>query len=218
MSEQSHCCNSRIKNGCQIAMGEQGSTLYVSQLPANITSEEVEAAFLPYGHVRSVHLKVSDRKPPYAFVETASPLMAATIIKAKPKFDWVVELSNSGRLHVPIITVAPPSKGFRVVVAGLPLRASWQDVKDHLRKNQCLQRPFTQVNVLSTDCHIASKHHVNRTSCASRWNVRQPKRWPTATLRKAKMQQMWLHSFGRFLSKTPSALLSRSVSPCGCMT
>ncbi|GER47288.1 arginine/serine-rich splicing factor [Striga asiatica] len=133
-------------------------TIYVGNLPADIKKHEIEDLFYKYGRIMDIELKVPPRPPCYCFVEFESPRDAddAIIGRDGHNFDGCrlrVELAHGGR--------GPSSSSdrrsgygsgsgsgsggggrygasrhseYRVIVRGLPSSASWQDLKDHMRK------------------------------------------------------------------------------------
>ncbi|KFM23328.1 Pre-mRNA-splicing factor SF2 [Auxenochlorella protothecoides] len=88
---------------------DRGCLVYVGNLPDDIREREIEDLFAKYGRVRQVDLKTPARPPAFAFVE----------------FEDGRDAQDAFR---------PRSTGFRVTVRGLPMSASWQDLKDHFRK------------------------------------------------------------------------------------
>ncbi|KAL5709414.1 Serine/arginine-rich splicing factor sr34a [Ranunculus cassubicifolius] len=130
--------------------------IYVGNLPLDIREGEIEDLFYKYGRIVDIELKIPPRPPGYCFVEFEDARDAEDAIHGRDgyKFDGTrlrVELAHGGR--------GPPSSDrranygsgggrygggaggggsrhseFRVVVSGLPSSASWQDLKDHMRK------------------------------------------------------------------------------------
>ncbi|KAF3322783.1 hypothetical protein FCM35_KLT12772 [Carex littledalei] len=126
-------------------------TIYVGNLPGDIREREVEDLFFKFGPIVVIDLKIPPRPPGYAFVEFEDERDAEDAVQGRDgyNFDGVrlrVEMAHGGRAH-------PSSRGrpssynstrgrpfiskhseFRVMVTGLPSSASWQDLKDHMRK------------------------------------------------------------------------------------
>ncbi|XP_038974745.1 serine/arginine-rich splicing factor SR34A-like isoform X5 [Phoenix dactylifera] len=107
--------------------GHLSRTIYVGNLPIDTRESEIEDLFYKYGRIVEIELKNPPRPPGYCFVE--------------------VELAHGGRGQSSSIGrsngygsgrgskygVSHRSE-YRVVVRGLPSSASWQDLKDHMRK------------------------------------------------------------------------------------
>ncbi|KAF3560648.1 hypothetical protein DY000_02010884 [Brassica cretica] len=135
-------------------------TIYVGNLPGDIREREVEDLFSKYGPVVQIDLKIPPRPPGYAFVEFEDPRDADDAIHGRDGYDFDghclrVELAHGGRRSSNDArgSYGGGSRGggggrdggdrgrgpsrrseYRVVVSGLPSSASWQDLKDHMRK------------------------------------------------------------------------------------
>ncbi|XP_042436769.1 serine/arginine-rich-splicing factor SR34-like isoform X1 [Zingiber officinale] len=126
-------------------------TIYVGNLPGDIREREVEDLFCKYGTIIDVDLKIPPRPPGYAFVEFEDPRDAEDAIRGRDgyKFDGQrlrVELAHGGRgqsssLDKHSSYSSAGRRGgvsrrteYRVMVTGLPSSASWQDLKDHMRR------------------------------------------------------------------------------------
>ncbi|KAJ3683708.1 hypothetical protein LUZ60_013935 [Juncus effusus] len=138
-------------------------TIYVGNLPGDIREREVEDLFYKYGPIVVIDLKIPPRPPGYAFVEFEDQRDAEDAVRGRDgyNFDGVrlrVEMAHGGKGHSS--SYDRPSGGgydggrgggrggggggrggfvsrhseFRVLVSGLPSSASWQDLKDHMRK------------------------------------------------------------------------------------
>ncbi|PWA67425.1 hypothetical protein CTI12_AA314830 [Artemisia annua] len=120
----------------EVGLGKMSSrssrTLYVGNLPGDIREREVEDLFYKYGPIVHIDLKVPPRPPGFAFVEFEEARDADDAIRGRDGYDF-----DGHRLRVEL------AHGGRVLVTGLPSSASWQDLKDHMRKagDVC----FTQV-------------------------------------------------------------------------
>ncbi|WJX34393.1 Serine/arginine-rich splicing factor sr34a [Trifolium repens] len=135
-------------------------TIYVGNLPSDIRESEIEDLFYKYGRIMEIELKVPPRPPCYCFVEFDNARDAEDAIRGRDGYNFDgcrlrVELAHGGR--------GPSSSDrrgygggdgggrggggagggrfgvsrhseFRVIVRGLPSSASWQDLKDHMRK------------------------------------------------------------------------------------
>ncbi|KAJ6760425.1 SERINE/ARGININE-RICH SPLICING FACTOR SR34A [Salix purpurea] len=139
--------------------GRFSRTIYVGNLPADIRESEIEDLFYKYGRILDVELKIPPRPPCYCFVEFENARDAEDAIRGRDGYNFDgcrlrVELAHGGR--------GPSSNDhrggygggggggggggsggrfgisrhseFRVIVRGLPSSASWQDLKDHMRK------------------------------------------------------------------------------------
>ncbi|KAG9156962.1 hypothetical protein Leryth_009017 [Lithospermum erythrorhizon] len=145
-------------------MSRSSRTLYVGNLPGDIREREVEDLFYKYGPIAHIDLKVPPRPPGYAFVEFEEARDAEDAIRGRDGYDFDghrlrVELAHGGRGH-PSSTDRYNShssgKGrsggvsrrsdFRVRVTGLPHSASWQDLKDHMRRagDVCFSQVFRE--------------------------------------------------------------------------
>jgi len=139
--------------------GRFSRMIYVGNLPADIREWEVEDIFYKYGRILDIELKIPPRPPCYCFVEFENSRDAEDAIRGRDGYNFDgcrlrVELAHGGR--------GPSSSSdrrssyggggggsgggsagrfgisrhseFRVIVRGLPSSASWQDLKDHMRK------------------------------------------------------------------------------------
>lgn len=136
--------------------GRFSRTIYVGNLPLDIKEREVEDLFYKYGRIVDIELKVPPRPPCYCFVEFESSRDADDAIRGRDGYNFDgcrlrVELAHGGRGQ----SSSSDRRGgyggnsargggghfgisrhseFRVIVRGLPSSASWQDLKDHMRK------------------------------------------------------------------------------------
>ncbi|VFQ84974.1 unnamed protein product [Cuscuta campestris] len=130
-------------------MGRLSRTIYVGNLPGDTREREVEDLFYKYGNIVEIDLKIPSRPPGYAFVEFEDRLDADDAIRGRDGYDFDghrlrVELAHGGRgtsSHDRHNSYSSGSRGgvsrrsdFRVLVTGLPTSASWQDLKDHMRR------------------------------------------------------------------------------------
>ncbi|KAJ0237714.1 Serine/arginine-rich splicing factor SR30 [Hirschfeldia incana] len=126
-------------------------TIYVGNLPGDIRMREVEDLFYKYGPIVDIDLKIPPRPPGYAFVEFEDPRDADDAIYGRDGYDFDgcrlrVEIAHGGRRGSSSVdryyssssysgSRAPSRRSdYRVLVTGLPSSASWQDLKDHMRK------------------------------------------------------------------------------------
>ncbi|EXB54362.1 Pre-mRNA-splicing factor SF2 [Morus notabilis] len=134
-------------------------TLYVGNLPGDIRLREVEDLFIKYGPIVDIDLKVPPRPPGYAFVEFEDPRDAEDAINGRDGYNFDgcclrVELAHGGRGYSSSAdrysSYSSSSRGvsrrsdYRVLVTGLPSSASWQDLKDHMRRagDVCFSQVF----------------------------------------------------------------------------
>ncbi|XP_044964368.1 serine/arginine-rich-splicing factor SR34-like [Hordeum vulgare subsp. vulgare] len=124
-------------------------TIYVGNLPGDIREREVEDLFYKYGRIVEIDLKVPPRPPGFAFVEFEDPRDAEDAIQGRDGYNFDgnrlrVELAHGGRANSSSLPNSHGGGGrrggvsrhteYRVLVTGLPSSASWQDLKDHMRK------------------------------------------------------------------------------------
>ncbi|KAK9161576.1 hypothetical protein Syun_007917 [Stephania yunnanensis] len=127
-------------------------TLYVGNLPGDIREREVEDLFFKYGPIIDIDLKIPPRPPGYAFVEFEDTRDAEDAIRGRDGYNFDghrlrVELAHGGRGHSSSLSRHSSYSGgggsrggvsrrtdYRVLVTGLPSSASWQDLKDHMRR------------------------------------------------------------------------------------
>ncbi|PON34482.1 Splicing factor-like protein [Parasponia andersonii] len=126
-------------------------TIYVGNLPGDIRMREIEDLFIKYGPIVDIDLKVPPRPPGYAFVEFEDPRDADDAIYGRDGYDLDgyrlrVELAHGGRgysssadryssySHISSSRGVSRRSDCSVMVTGLPLSASWQDLKDHMRR------------------------------------------------------------------------------------
>ncbi|GLT41936.1 hypothetical protein SLA2020_159620 [Shorea laevis] len=128
--------------------GRSSRTIYVGNLPLDVKEWEIEDLFYKYGRILDIELKLPPRSPGYCFVEFEDPLDAEDAIRGRDGYNFDgcrirVELAHGGRGQSSRRGYGGGGRGrfgvshrseFRVVVRGLPSSASWQDLKDHMRK------------------------------------------------------------------------------------
>ncbi|XP_019422957.1 PREDICTED: serine/arginine-rich splicing factor SR30-like [Lupinus angustifolius] len=137
--------------------------IYVGNLPGDIRLREVDDLFHKFGPIVDIDLKIPPRPPGYAFVEFEDARDAEDAIYYRDgyKFDGQrlrVELAHGGRGHSSSVeryssySGSSGSRGisrrsdYRVLITGLPPSASWQDLKDHMRKagDVCFSQVFRE--------------------------------------------------------------------------
>ncbi|KAK3407416.1 hypothetical protein EUGRSUZ_K03474 [Eucalyptus grandis] len=145
-------------------------TVYVGNLPGDIREREVEDLFRKYGPIAHIDLKIPPRPPGYAFVEFEDARDAEDAIHGRDGYDFDghrlrVELAHGGRGHSSSSDRHSNFGGgggggrggsrgvsrhseYRVLVSGLPSSASWQDLKDHMRRggDVCFSQVFRDSN------------------------------------------------------------------------
>lgn len=134
-------------------------TLYVGNLPGDVREREVEDLFYKYGPIAHIDLKIPPRPPGYAFLEFEEARDAEDAIRGRDGYDFGghrlrVELAHGGRGRSSQDRHSSHSSGrgrgpsrrseYRVMVTGLPSSASWQDLKDHMRRagDVCFSQVF----------------------------------------------------------------------------
>lgn len=144
--------------------GRYSRLIYVGNLPGDIKEWEVEDLFYKYGRILDIELKIPPRPPSYCFVEFENSRDAEEAIRGRDGYNFDgcrlrVELSHGGRGPSSSSDRRGSYGGggggryggsgggggsgrygisrhseYRVIVRGLPSSASWQDLKDHMRK------------------------------------------------------------------------------------
>ncbi|CAK9175325.1 unnamed protein product [Ilex paraguariensis] len=145
-------------------MSRSSRTLYVGNLPGDVREREVEDLFYKYGPIAHIDLKIPPRPPGYAFVEFEESRDAEDAIRGRDGYEFDgyrlrVELAHGGRGHSSSTDrYSSHSSGrgrrggvsrrseYRVLVTGLPSSASWQDLKDHMRRagDVCFSQVFRE--------------------------------------------------------------------------
>ncbi|XP_071699807.1 serine/arginine-rich-splicing factor SR34-like [Rutidosis leptorrhynchoides] len=146
-------------------MSRSSRTLYVGNLPGDIREREVEDLFYKYGPIAHIELKIPPRPPGYAFVEFEEARDADDAIRGRDGYDFDghrlrVELAHGGRGNSSFTDrYSSHNSGrggrgggvsrrsdYRVMVTGLPSSASWQDLKDHMRRagDVCFSQVFRE--------------------------------------------------------------------------
>ncbi|KAM0040261.1 putative RNA recognition motif domain, nucleotide-binding alpha-beta plait domain superfamily [Helianthus debilis subsp. tardiflorus] len=146
-------------------MSRSSRTLYVGNLPGDIREREVEDLFYKYGPIAHIELKVPPRPPGYAFVEFEEARDADDTIRGRDGYDFDGhklrgELAHGGRgssSYKDRYSSHSSGRGgrgggvsrrsdYRVLVTGLPPSASWQDLKDHMRRagDVCFSQVFRE--------------------------------------------------------------------------
>ncbi|PPR94030.1 hypothetical protein GOBAR_AA26640 [Gossypium barbadense] len=135
--------------------GRFSRTIYVGNLPSDIREWEVEDIFYKYGRILDIELKIPLRPPCFCFVEFEDPRDAEDAIRGRDGYNFDgcrlrVELAHGGRGQSSSdrrggyggaaakfgVSRHSEYRGSHAksIVCGLPSSASWQDLKDHMRK------------------------------------------------------------------------------------
>ncbi|KAJ3676146.1 hypothetical protein LUZ60_003558 [Juncus effusus] len=164
-----------------------GRIIFVGNLPGDIREREVEDLFYKYGPIVDIDLKIPPRPPAYAYVEFEDPRDAEDAIRGRDgyKFDrdrLRVELAHFGRGQPSSYDRSssyssgsrgrggpPPRRSeFRVLVTGLPSSASWQDLKDHMRRagDVCFSDVYKEgggtVGVVDYTCYEDMRYAIKK--------------------------------------------------------
>lgn len=119
--------------------------VYVGNLPMDIRTREVEDLFYKYGRIKDIDVKFPSRPPAFAFVDFEDSRDADDAIDGRDGYEYDghrlrVEPANAGGRRGGGGASARFPRNVRgtgeysVEVSNLPLRASWQDLKDYMRK------------------------------------------------------------------------------------
>lgn len=107
----------------------------------DIKEREIDDLFYKYGRIRDIDLKTPSRPPAYAFVSFDDERDAEDAIRARDGYTYDgyrlrVEFARGSRDVRRDERRRPAGRRteHRVIVTGLPRSASWQDLKDHMRK------------------------------------------------------------------------------------
>ncbi|XP_057522621.1 serine/arginine-rich splicing factor SR34A isoform X2 [Amaranthus tricolor] len=212
-------------------------TIYVGNLPADIKEHEVEDLFYKYGRILDIELKLPPRPPCYCFVEFESSRDAEDAIRGRDgyKFDGCrlrVELAHGGRGSSSVSERrsggrygASRRTEYRVIVRGLPSSASWQDLKDHMRKagDVCFvevsrdsEGTFGLVDYTNSEDMKYALRKLDDTEFKNPWaksyiRVKKYDESPTRSRSRSRSPKRIRRSPERSISRSPSR--SRSASP-----
>mmetsp|Transcript_19342 Transcript_19342/g.54111 ORF Transcript_19342/g.54111 Transcript_19342/m.54111 type:complete len:231 (+) Transcript_19342:51-743(+) len=115
--------------------------IYVGNLPLDVRERELDDLFYKFGKIRLIDIKTPSRPPAYGFVEFDDPRDAEEAVRRRDNYDF-----GGYRIRVEVARGAsgagardgfnrpPKATPFRCLVKGLPRGASWQDLKDHMRR------------------------------------------------------------------------------------
>ena len=125
-------------------MSKSEARIYIGNLPPDIRVKDIEDLFYKYGKIKFVDLK-NRKGPPFAFVEYEDARDAEDAIKGRDCYNFDgyklrVEFQkgnkhDGGGFRGASGGNAPPRRSDnRVIITGLPVSGSWQDLKDHMRE------------------------------------------------------------------------------------
>ncbi|KAL9261537.1 Serine/arginine-rich-splicing factor SR34-like protein [Drosera capensis] len=220
-------------------------TLYVGNLPGDIREREVEDLFYKYGNVVHIDLKIPPRPPGYAFVEFEEARDAEDAIRGRDGYDFDghrlrVELAHGGRGHSSNDRYGSRGGGgggggggrqgrggvsrrseYRVIVTGLPKSASWQDLKDHMRRagDVCFSQVFNDGTngIVDYTSYDDMKNAIRKLDDSEFRNAFgrayvRVKEYKGSTSRSRSFSPARGRSYSRSRSKSPSRRHSRSRS------
>ncbi|VDN06401.1 unnamed protein product [Thelazia callipaeda] len=148
---------SRVRSSSKERMaGRRDCRVYIGNLPPDIRQRDLEDLFYKYGHINFIDVKLT-RGAPFAFIEFDDPRDARDAIRGRDGYELDgcrirVEMTRGvgprgpggrplygpdrgERDRRPPPSRGPPRRsGYRVLVTGLPVTGSWQDLKDHMRE------------------------------------------------------------------------------------
>jgi len=199
----------------------------VGNLPEDIREREIEDIFYKYGPIVDIDLKIPPRPPIYAFVEFEDPRDADDAIYGRDGYDFAgyrlrVELAHGGRGTSYDRSNSYSSSGrrggaarrsdYRVMVTGLPSSASWQDLKDHMRRagDVCFSDVYREagaiIGVVEYTNYEDMKHAIRKLDDSEFRNA-----FARAYIRVREYDTKRSRSYSR--SRSPSCSYSRSRSP-----
>ncbi|KAK9103954.1 hypothetical protein Sjap_021208 [Stephania japonica] len=123
--------------------GRLSRTVYVGNLPSDIRESEIEDLFYKFEDVRDVEDAIRGRDG-YTFDGCRLRVELAHGGRGSSSIDRRNDHRNGGNGR--FNGIPPRHSEFRVVVRGLPSSASWQDLKDHMRKagDVCFAQVFRE--------------------------------------------------------------------------
>lgn len=123
-----------------------GRGIFIGNLPLDVRERELEELFYKFGRIRMIDIKRPARPPAFGFIEFDDPRGAEEAAYRRNGYDFAggrirVEIARGGegrsQPNQPIKSGYRPIRntlGFRLFVKGLPRSASWQDLKDFVRR------------------------------------------------------------------------------------
>ncbi|XBI99087.1 hypothetical protein VPH35_019239 [Triticum aestivum] len=204
-------------------------TIYVGNLPGDIREREVEDLFYKYGRIVEIDLKVPPRPPGFAFVEFEDPRDAEDAIHGRDGYNFDgnrlrVELAHGGRANSSSLPNSYGGGGrrggvsrhteYRVLVTGLPSSASWQDLKDHMRKagDVCFSEVYREgggtIGIVDYTNYDDMKYAIRKLDDTEFKNA-----FSRAPIRVKEYAGKSSRSYSRSRSRSRSGSYSRSPSP-----
>lgn len=123
-------------------MSKKGSTVYVGNLPVDVREKELDDLFNKYGKLNEIDIKEVSKPPAYAFVEFEDASAADEAVQEEDGQSF-----GESKLRVEKARGSGGGGGGggrgkeqgkpgrpRATVSNLPSSCSWQDLKDHFRK------------------------------------------------------------------------------------
>ncbi|PNH01982.1 Pre-mRNA-splicing factor SF2 [Tetrabaena socialis] len=122
-----------------------GRAIFVGNLPIDVREKELDEIFYKFGRIRMIDIKKPARPPGFAFIEFDDPRGAEEAARRRNNYEFAglrmrVEIARGGEgqgAQQPLRMGYRPIRntlGFRLYVKGLPRSASWQDLKDFIRR------------------------------------------------------------------------------------
>lgn len=128
--------------------GDRDCRVFVGNLPPDARQKDIEDVFSKYGKIGYIDIKTRPvRGPPFAFLDYDDPRDAEDAIRGRDGYTLDgyrlrVEAPRGGGPRGPGGSVGggrggrepPRGRFYRLLVTGIPLSGSWQDLKDHMRE------------------------------------------------------------------------------------
>uniref|UniRef100_A0A0D6R1I1 RRM domain-containing protein n=1 Tax=Araucaria cunninghamii TaxID=56994 RepID=A0A0D6R1I1_ARACU len=219
-------------------------TLYVGNLPGDIREREVEDLFYKYGPIVDIDLKIPPRPPGYCFIEFEDARDAEDAIRGRDGYNFDgnrlrVELAHGGRgqsssadRYSNYSSAGGRGGGvsrrseYRVLVTGLPSSASWQDLKDHMRRagDVCFSQVFRDssgtTGIVDYTNYDDMKYAIRKLddsefrNAFSRSYIRVKEYLSKRSISRSRSRsRSYSRSRSRSVSRSPSHSWSRSRSP-----
>ena len=144
--------------------------VYVGNLPAAVSEEELEKKFGSFGKIISIDIKVPPRPPAFAFLQFEVEAEAQAAVDALHDKEFGEE--GSGKMKVEFsVSKGPRESGgergegggrrgrsdFRVIVSGMPRDISWQDRVLRRSRRKRGKKPRFTSNGATAAARAASK-------------------------------------------------------------
>ncbi|PKU74096.1 serine/arginine-rich splicing factor SR30-like isoform X2 [Dendrobium catenatum] len=220
-------------------------TIYVGNLPGDIREKEIEDLFYKYGNIIEIDLKIPPRPPGYAFIEFEDARDAEDAIYGRDGYNFDgfrlrVEIAHGGRggsssydRHSSFSSgggSVSRRSDYQVIVTGLPSSASWQDLKDHMRRagdvffSEVFRERRGTIGIVDYTNYDDMKYAIRKLddsefrNAFSRTFIRvreYDSRRSYSRSRSRSRSRSHSPSYSRSLSGSPRRSRSRSVSPRG---